>query len=213
MHTVIFDIDGTLLDSADVDDALYQQAVRSELGDVRFRPALSDYDYVSDSGILDQLLTDNGINNEPAVVDGIKARFVALIEAYIEDNGPFAEIPGARAFVAELLASDAHQVGVATGGWQATAQLKLQAAGFGDFHLPLASSDDARDRKQIMRVALQRLGSGSGGSVTYFGDGPWDRDAAGELGWNFVAVGPTLDGLLAYDPGSLASLLAAPDTG
>jgi hypothetical protein len=32
-------------------------------------------------------------------------------------------------------------------------------------------------------------------SVTYFGDGLWDRTTAAQLGWEFVAVGPKLGGL------------------
>ena len=62
----------------------------------------------------------------------------------------------------------------------------------------MATSDDAQDRKDIMRIALSHLGSGFS-SVTYFGDGPWDRDATMELGWRFVPVGPVLGGLDAYD--------------
>ena len=42
MNAVIFDIDGTLLHSAAVDDALYRKAVQTVLGDVRLRPALQD---------------------------------------------------------------------------------------------------------------------------------------------------------------------------
>ena len=39
-------------------------------------------------------------------------------------------------------------------------------------------------------------------SVTYFGDGLWDRAAAAQLGWEFVAVGPKLGGLSDFgDPG------------
>ena len=64
--------------------------------------------------------------------------------------------------------------------------------------MPIATSDDACDRKEIMRIALSQLGS-KFSSVTYFGDGPWDRDATLELGWRFVAVGPVLGGINSYD--------------
>ena len=60
-HAVIFDIDGTLLHSAEIDDALYRQSVRDVLGDVRLRPTLADYEYVTDSGILAQIFADNGL--------------------------------------------------------------------------------------------------------------------------------------------------------
>ena len=52
MHAVIFDIDGTLLHSAAVDDALYREAVRRVLGEVQLRPSLHAYDYVTDTGAV-----------------------------------------------------------------------------------------------------------------------------------------------------------------
>ena len=61
MHAIVFDIDGTLLKSAAVDDELYRRAVSAVLGPVRFRNSLALYDHVTDSGILAQVLIDNGL--------------------------------------------------------------------------------------------------------------------------------------------------------
>ena len=61
MRAVLFDIDGTLLHSAAVDDALYREAVRVVLGDVRLRPSLHEYEFVTDTGVLRQILDDNAI--------------------------------------------------------------------------------------------------------------------------------------------------------
>ncbi len=198
MHAVVFDIDGTLLQSAAVDDVLYKNAVRSVLRDARFRPSLSDYDYVSDSGILSQILADNSVSSDPELVSSIKSNFVEFLTAHISEHGPFPEIPGARNILRRFGESSNHSVAIATGGWHASALLKLDTAGFGEFGFPIATSDDAYDRKEIMRIALSRIG-GSFRSVTYYGDGAWDRDAANELGWNFVAVGSALGGLESYD--------------
>jgi FMN phosphatase YigB (HAD superfamily) len=197
MHAVVFDIDGTLLQSAAVDDALYKDAVRSILGDPKIRPALSDYDYVSDSGILSQIFSDNSIREVVELEAAIKSRFVQLLSNHISEQGPFQEIPGARDFLKRIDDSSNHAVAIATGGWRASALLKLETAGFGDFDVPIATSDDARDRQEIMRIALSQL-DGTFSSVTYYGDGPWDRDASQQLGWSFVAVGSALDGLRSY---------------
>lgn len=48
-----------------------------------------------------------------------------------------------------------------------------------------------------MRAALDRPDSDYQ-SITYFSDGPWDRDACIELGWHFVPVGRALGGLESY---------------
>ena len=72
--------------------------------------------------------------------------------------------------------------------------LKLETAGFEIDGVPIATSDDHVDRAEIMSLALSRLGS-TFDSVTYYGDGVWDREASAALGWQFVPVGPTLNGL------------------
>jgi len=197
VHAVVFDIDGTLLQSAAVDDALYKNAVRSVLRDARIRPCIDDYDFVSDSGILSQILADNAVSDDPEIVAAIKTRFVELLKAHISGHGPFPEIPGARDFLRKIGDSSNHAAAMATGGWRESALLKLDTAGFGEFGYPIATSDDAYDRKEIMRIAVSYLGD-SFSSITYYGDGPWDRDASLELGWNFVAVGPALGGLKSY---------------
>lgn len=197
MHATVFDIDGTLLQSAGVDDDLYKDAVRSVIRGALIRPSLSDYDYVSDSGILAQILTDNSVPNNPERVSMIKSKFMDLLRTHILEHGPFPEIPGAKNVLKKFNESPDHAVAIATGGWRQPALLKLKTAGFSELGCPIATADDAYDRKEIMSIALSQLG-GSFSSVTYFGDGPWDRDATSRLGWNFVAVGSALDGLESY---------------
>ncbi len=197
MHAVIFDIDGTLLQSAAVDDDLYKLAVQTVVGPVRFRPSLTDYDYVTDSGILSQVLEDNGILSDPDPTLAIKTHFVDSLQDHIRKHGPFLEIPGARNFLSALCSSKDYSVAIATGGWRESAELKLNAAKFVLDGIPIATSDAEHDRSQIMLTALSNLGSNFQ-SVTYYGDGPWDRDACLALGWNFTAVGPGLAGLESY---------------
>jgi len=194
MHAVIFDIDGTLLQSASVDDALYRESVTSVLGHVRFRPSLGEYDFVTDSGILAQILNDNGLTSDPDHGPMIKARFVDALASHVRKHGPFREIMGARAMLGRLCASSSHAVAIATGGWLETALLKLYSAEFDLSGIPLATANDFSDRTDIMSLALSRIGS-EFQSITYYGDGPWDRSACQSLGWNFVAVGAVLGGI------------------
>jgi len=197
MHAVIFDIDGTLLQSAAIDDELYRQAVRHLLPDAHIRTAISDYDYVSDSGILTQVFADNGIAADDDLAEAVQSRFVELLDAHIERSGAFPEIPGALDYLQHHIESSDHAVAYATGGWRASARLKLKAAGFDGLDVPLATADDAMDRKDIMLTALSHLGE-SFRSITYYGDGPWDKDSSEQLGWDFVPVGPQLGGLESY---------------
>lgn len=197
-QAVIFDIDGTLLDSSADDDRIYRDAVRTVLGDVEMRPSLHDYDPVTDTGILTQIFADNALALDDVLMHKVKEEFFVRLEDFVENHGPFAKIPGAREVLARLQVSDRHEIAIATGGWRRSARIKLTSAGFEIDTVPLASSDDAMRRDEIMLVALQAL-PGEFSSITYFGDGQWDAAACETLGWDFRAVGPALDGLRSFD--------------
>lgn len=194
---VIFDIDDTLLHSMDADDRLYRQAIFDTVGEVFFRESLADYEHVSDTGIVTQVLADNDIEASQATIAAIRERFLAALRRHVAENGAFREIDGARAVLKRLSESPRYAVGLATGCWRASAELKLQTAGFEVANLPLATADDAMARTGIMQCAREQL-PGNLVSMTYFGDGIWDQRACASLGWEFRPVGPALNGILSY---------------
>lgn len=197
MHAIIFDIDGTLIQSVAIDETLYADAIRFVLGSVKFRPSWADYDRVTDRGILSQVFTDNSIAEQPVAVCEIERVFVENLNAHFASRGPLLEVPGAKAYVQSLCESPDHSVAIATGAWRSSAIAKLESAGFDVGLAPLATCNDSDIRTEIMNAALARIGSRFD-SITYYGDGSWDEDACSELGWNFVAVGPVLDGIKSY---------------
>lgn len=204
-HAVVFDVDGTLLRSAQVDQRLYRIAIENVIGTVRFRDRLDDYRDVTDSGILAQVFEDNDIPPDAKLVTAVKNEFVAGVKSHVATNGPFAEFPGAREFLAKVASSPQFACAIATGGWEKTARIKLDTAGFDISNIPLASADDAVSRTDIMRNALSPFDMDFL-SVTYFGDGPWDRDACLQLGWSFRPVGEALSGLSRFATDTLAMI-------
>ena len=81
--------------------------------------------------------------------------------------------------------------GIATGGWGHSARLKLKLAGLARFDLPLASSDDAVARTDIMQIAARRILDHQWDDeavFTYVGDGTWDLKASQTLDWNFIGI-------------------------
>ena len=197
MRAILFDIDGTLIESMAVDTELYLSSISEILGPVTVREQLNDYDHVTDSGILAQLLDDNGYSFDEQTLAAVKSVFVEKIERHIETNGPFVTIDGAIEFVTRTRAAEGRRVAIATGGWRESALLKLESAGFEIDGIPVVTSDDAASRIEIMQTALAKLGDGFE-SVTYFGDAEWDRRACHSLGWDFIAVGPGLGGIESY---------------
>ena len=196
-HAVIFDIDDTLLHSMAADDRLYRQAIRDIVGEVQFRESLADYEHVSDTGILRQVLIDNGIEATASTLRTVEDTFIRSLEDYVATHGPFQEIAGARDVIRRLQNSPDHVVALATGCWRRSAELKLRTAGFAFGGLPLATADDAMARDAIMQTALNALPADPD-SITYFGDGIWDQRACANLSWTFRPVGEGLNGLTAY---------------
>jgi len=190
-------VNGTLLQSATQDDELFMESVRAELVELKLRESWAMYTQFTAAGILGEILDDNDVEATPSRVGAIRDRFIEGVRNHMARHGPFPEIPGARDFLHGLHASSTHRIAYATGGWGGSAHLKLSLAGFPVDGVPLASSDDHFERPKIMLHALSQLG-GAYDTVTYYGDGHWDRVAAQALGWQFVPVGAKISGLTTY---------------
>jgi phosphoglycolate phosphatase-like HAD superfamily hydrolase len=200
MHLVMFDIDGTLVDSAGFDTRLYVESVRNVLN-LEIDSDWSSYEHVSDSGILEEVLRGARLDGElEELAARVQQRFVGLVRDYLHRSpGAIREIAGAKRLVERLLELPSVRVGVATGGWAPTALLKLAHVGIDVGRLGFASSSDAWARTDIMRLAAERAMQGRAVErATYFGDGAWDRRASEALGYDFIAVGKAVPHSVAY---------------
>lgn len=191
MYLVMFDIDGTLVDSTDFDSRLYAQAIHEVLA-VPFSTQWQKYKHVTDAGILHEIIHSHSMQSEQhQIAEQVATRFSELVRSYIDENGAtLTEIPGARVFLGKLAADPDVQLAFATGGWEETARMKLEAVNISLANIPLATSDDAMSRTQIMKIAEERAASRFPFSrKIYVGDRLWDKKAAKELGYQFWAIG------------------------
>lgn len=198
---VVFDLDGTLVESDEFDGALYAKAVRDVLN-VDVDEDWSGYRHVTDSGILNEILDRHAVGSGRVGVHvAVRERFAALVEDHLaERQGWLPEVPGAAAFVNGLLADPEAVVAVATGGWRETAAMKLRAIRLDPGALHLSSASDAVSRVEIMRRAERRAMAGRQASRRfYFGNQPWDREASRSLGWEFVGIGAKVAHCLRFD--------------
>lgn len=187
---IIFDIDGTLTSTNEVDTRCYVQSVIEYLGS-SIDTDWSRYRHVTDSGIAAEVLERH---QRPATdVARIRERFVRLIsDALLKTPECFAEIPGAASFVSQLRGMPNVGLGLATGGWSASAYAKLHQAGIDVAGLAFASADDAQSRIDIMikcRERILRAAPKFTDTPIYVGDGVWDAEAARILGWQFIGIG------------------------
>ena len=114
MHLVVFDLDGTLVESDEFDGVLYAKAVRDVL-DIEVDDDWSGYRHSTDSGILDEILDRHAVEVDRSVAHAaVEKAFVAVVRDYLTGRkGRLPEIPGARAFVAQLTAHPAVSVALA----------------------------------------------------------------------------------------------------
>ncbi|HYL99677.1 MAG TPA: HAD family hydrolase [Blastocatellia bacterium] len=189
----IFDVDGTICDTLDVDDACYLASVSMVLNEPVAVSSWEEAAHVTDAGVTDWLWSKYRHRSPTTeeVLALVCAYEAALVRELQRAPQKFRATPGAPALISRLL-GDSWGVGIATGGWRRLARLKLSAAGIpGDFLL--ASSDDSHDRLEIFRIAHNRLSKSLGlphsGRTVLVGDGIWDLRVACALGWSFLGVG------------------------
>ncbi len=188
---LVFDLDGTLVQSVAFDDLLYREAVSEVLGRSDFDGNWETYTHVTDSGLLTEILSRLEIPFQPAILSAVRELFRHKVEAHLKSVARCDPLPGARETI-EVLRGAGVPFGIATGGWAPTARMKLTRAGLDPVEV-LVSSDHSPSRTEIMQRCLHQLGVG-GRPVVYLGDGPWDLEATRSLGWKFIGVGPRLAG-------------------
>jgi len=181
MPIALFDIDGTLTASNEIDSICFADAFRDVFG-LSLNTDWGSYEHTTDRGIASEALVRSGRDASESALSLHRTRFVQLLDQRMTTLD---EIPGARAFLAELLAIG-WRIALCTGAWSASARLKLSRAGFPD--LPLASCDDDISREAILRHGIE-LAGGQDDIIVSFGDAPWDVRAAANLGLSFVGIG------------------------
>ncbi|OED35966.1 haloacid dehalogenase [Chromatiales bacterium (ex Bugula neritina AB1)] len=188
VHHVMFDVDDTLVLSDEFDQNCFVEAVYEILGH-KLDTEWIRYTHVTDAGILDQHINENGLQTKQKEIHtAVKRVFTEKIASYLRKN-PAQQMPGAPAFIAELRQLENLSISIATGGWQETALMKLESAEIDVSGIPIASSNDHFSRTDIMKIAEHKATGAINAQCSYFGDGEWDKKACEELGYNFVLVG------------------------
>jgi phosphoglycolate phosphatase-like HAD superfamily hydrolase len=145
--------------------------------------------HMTDWGILGHLFREHrGRELELNELTAFRVRFTELLRQSLSEHDIKADIatPGARELLAALLADDRFEVSIATGACRSAAELKLLQGELPARTIPMASSDDAVARADIMRHS--RTIAAAHQRVIYVGDGTWDAKACNELGWPLIGV-------------------------
>ena len=186
---VVFDVDGTLVDSSSVDNqcfvAAFHQIIGIELRDTHW----ASFTEITARAVVEQLLPDTNQEELRRIERRVQADYHRrLREVHAANPAAYQPTPGALEAITRLRQTPSVSVAIATGDWHDTISLKLAAAGFDVTDIPMATSSDRSARADIIRLAVERAGSSLADAI-YVGDGPWDLRATQQLGIPFIGVG------------------------
>jgi len=183
----VFDIDGTICDTQDVEGRCYALAIERVTGMSLATLDWTAYDEPTSSAIVRQLLAGDSAAQQKE--DQIKSEFHRLLqEEQPHFPGDFTAIAGAIEFLERLSEEKVCDIAIATGCFDITARFKLDCCGIALERFPHATSSDASGRRDIITIAAQRAGFDLS-SVVYFGDAPWDVRASNALGIPMIGIG------------------------
>ena len=190
MRLVIFDIDGTLTETAKTDEACFLRSLAEVCGFENVETDWSCYKRTTDSGIFREIHEARmGRSPSPAEALRFRRHFVDLLVQTASESA-FSPIAGAPRLLASLCGSAQLRVSLATGAWRDSARLKMASAGLCYDDYPAASGDDAFDRESIIKLSMQRAAERYGrfGRTIYVGDGVWDARASCAIGIPFIGI-------------------------
>lgn len=183
IRAVLFDIDGTLLESNDAHAHAWVEALRGHGHEVPFDMVRSKIGMGGDKLLADVARIDQESELGKAVTS---VRAEILKARYLADLGPF---HGARMLVDMLQSRGLLCVAVSSASADDIADL-LRAAGVADLMDDIICADDADRSKpdpDLVRIAIDRLGVEPDEAVM-LGDTPYDIEAAHKCGVSTIAL-------------------------
>ena len=183
-QAIIFDIDGTLIDSVEFHALAWQEAFR-EFGHTFTLKSIRDQigkggDQLMPVFLSPAEIASKGKQLERRRADVFKARYLAEVK-------PF---PGVRDLFIRLL-RDGKQVALASSAKSDEMKIYEQIAEIADLLDAETSSEDAQKSKphpDVFRAVLGRLGGVAAAQAIAVGDTPYDAEAAAKVGVRTIGV-------------------------
>ncbi len=192
---LLFDIDGTLLDTGGAGGASLLDAAEEIFEVARHELPPLDLAGATDGGVVRRLFGQVGRAFEAEAVTAYLDCYLGHLHRRLH-NETFAgqTLPGIGALLSALASAGGADIGLLTGNVRRGAEMKLRRFDLGSRFVDGAFGDDAEDRNLLGPVAMQRMSQATGRSyavedVIVIGDTPKDISCAYAIGARCLAVG------------------------
>lgn len=187
---MLFDIDGTLIDSDGAGGAALLSALHSEFDVQDARPVVLHGR--TDRGIIAELLHHNGVAATPENVRRLCSRYFRTLPAELARRSGRV-LPGVHQILREVESVDACHVGLLTGNMSVSARMKLDHFGLWDFFRFGIFGDAVAHRPELSQPALAGVREQVGRhlparQIIIVGDTPLDVELAKAMNARCLAV-------------------------
>jgi HAD superfamily hydrolase (TIGR01509 family) len=184
IEAIIFDIDGTLLDSVDLHARAWQEAFRHFGREIAFEDVRQQIGKGGDQ-LLPVFLNKEELQKEGQALSEFRAKLFK--DKYLRSVRPF---PGVRQLF-ETVKAHGQKAALASSAKPDELDIYKRIANIEDLVEVGTSSGDAEKSKphpDIFEAALGKLGQVQPSHVIVVGDTPYDAEAAGKAGMKTVGV-------------------------
>lgn len=194
MKLILFDIDGTLVDSGGAGGRAFSRALEVTCG---LEGGLNGVrlDGKTDLQIVREVFGRRGVRREitEELAHKLFSRYVQFLSQELEVVGEgYQVLPGAYDLLSLLNRDASFLLGIASGNIEEGARLKLERGGLCGFFKVGGFGSDSESRTELISVAIERAREHAGPaaltSTTVIGDTPRDIHHGHEAGARVVAV-------------------------
>ena len=189
---ILFDIDGTLIDSAGAGIAALNQALEDLTG---VKDGFNGIDCAgkTDIQIIKEACEKFDLKADNGLIPRFVERYLPHLESHVRVRNGGHVKAGIYALLQGLQWRGNHALGLLTGNIQEGARLKLQPHSLNEFFTFGAFGDDHEDRNQLLPIAVGRYSEQTGRAVDFshcliVGDTPRDVECARIHGARSLAV-------------------------
>ena len=159
-NLVIFDVDGTLTDTMDIDTTCFAESIHELYPGITINTNWESYQYSTDTGFLLEIFSNN-FSREPTAEELSQIQtcfFKRLTSAFYQQSIKCTPIEGALTIFEKLKAIN-WQIAIATGCWEKSALLKLELAKIPYNFIPMGHGGDGFRRENIIHSAVEKAKS------------------------------------------------------